>query len=104
MWLCRRRCAGLTKPDNVVTITINQGDTLEDVARISRITASSTISSCSSSMGNSATRREKIGTGTFELNQQFDYHALVYGLASSSESRKTVTLTFPEGYTCDQII
>lgn len=103
MWFAADDVLALTKPDNVVTITINQGDTLEDVAQNLKDHGLINYKFLFVLYGKFSNAEEKIGTGTFELNQQFDYHALVYGLASSSESRKTVTLTFPEGYTCDQI-
>lgn len=49
---------------------------------------------------------EKIGAGTFELNTDMDYHALLVGMRGSSKnaSADTVTVTIPEGYTVRQII
>ena len=47
--------------------------------------------------------REKITPGTYELNTDMDYNALVNSMGSSSSSRMTVSVTIPEGYTLDQI-
>lgn len=49
---------------------------------------------------------EKIGMGTYTLNTDMDYHALVVGMRSSSGNMnaETVRVTIPEGYTVAQII
>lgn len=46
---------------------------------------------------------EKIVAGTYELNTDMDYRALVTNMSSSSSTRQTIDLTIPEGYTIDQI-
>ncbi len=45
----------------------------------------------------------KLRPGTYTLNTDMDYLAIVTNLGSSSTSRATVTLTFTEGSTIDQI-
>ncbi len=45
----------------------------------------------------------KIAPGTYELNTQMDYRALITNMSSSSSTRQTVDVTIPEGYTLDQI-
>ncbi|EOS62415.1 endolytic transglycosylase MltG [Oscillibacter sp. 1-3] len=49
---------------------------------------------------------DKIGIGTYRLNNDMDYHALISGMRSSSGSMsaETVDVTIPEGYTVAQII
>lgn len=49
---------------------------------------------------------EKIGMGTYTLNTDMDYHALVVGMRSSSGNMtaETVRVTIPEGYTVAQTI
>lgn len=49
---------------------------------------------------------EKIGIGTYELNNDMDYHALISGMRSSSGSMsaEVVDVTIPEGYTVAQTI
>ena len=49
---------------------------------------------------------EKIGMGTYTLNTEMDYRALIVGMHSSSGNMKaeTVTVTIPEGYTVEQTI
>lgn len=49
---------------------------------------------------------EKIGIGTYELNTDMDYRALIMGMRNSSGnmSAETVRVTIPEGYTVAQTI
>lgn len=49
---------------------------------------------------------EKIGTGTYELNSDMDYRALIVGMrnASGNLNSDTVRVTIPEGYTVAQTI
>ena len=49
---------------------------------------------------------EEVCIGTYELNTDMDYHALIAGMRSSSGnlSAETVTVTIPEGYTVRQTI
>ena len=46
---------------------------------------------------------DKIAPGTYELDTEMDYHALVSNMGSASATRQTVDVTIPEGYTADQI-
>ena len=46
---------------------------------------------------------EKIAPGTYELDTEMDYHALVSNMGSSSATRQVTDVTIPEGYTVDQI-
>ena len=45
----------------------------------------------------------KIVAGTYELNTEMDYRALVTNMSRSSSTRQTLDVTIPEGYTLDQI-
>ena len=46
---------------------------------------------------------DKIVPGTYKLDTEMDYHALVSNLGSSSTTRQETNVTIPEGYTVDQI-
>lgn len=45
----------------------------------------------------------KITAGTYELNTNMDYRALVTNMGTSSSTRQTVDVTIPEGYNVEQI-
>ncbi|MDD3347126.1 endolytic transglycosylase MltG [Oscillibacter sp.] len=53
-----------------------------------------------------ADAKEKIGIGTYELNADMDYRALITGMrnASGNMNAATVRVTIPEGYTVAQTI
>ena len=46
---------------------------------------------------------EKMAPGTYQLDTDMDYRAIVTNLGSNSASRQLATVTIPEGYTVDQI-
>lgn len=46
---------------------------------------------------------EKIAPGTYKLDTEMDYRALVSNMGSSSTTRQVTDVTIPEGYTIDQI-
>ena len=45
----------------------------------------------------------KIDPGTYTISSRLDYRAIVTALQVGSEAQQTVTITFPEGYTMDQV-
>lgn len=45
----------------------------------------------------------KITAGTYSLDTDMDYRALVVNMGSSSATRQTIDVTIPEGYSVDQI-
>ena len=48
---------------------------------------------------------QKVGVGTYKLNTEMDYRALIYGMIPSRNAyAETVDVTIPEGYTVEQII
>jgi len=44
-----------------------------------------------------------ISAGTYELNTDMDYRALLLNISRNSGARKVIEVTIPEGYTLDQI-
>lgn len=57
--------------------------------------------------GSVAGAEEKIGLGTYELNTDMDYRALIVGMKSASGGNmkaETVRVTIPEGYTVEDTI
>ena len=101
-WHCADDVMALTKPDRSVSITVGENDTMDDI--VDTLKANDLIDLpwlfrfyCWFSDA-----EEKIVPGTYELNNVYDYHALVSGMSGNS-NRITRTVTIPEGYSCDQI-
>ena len=47
--------------------------------------------------------KDKIAQGTYEVNSDMDYRALISGISANSASRAVVDVTIPEGYTVEEI-
>lgn len=47
--------------------------------------------------------QDEISPGTYNLNTDMDYRAIINNLSSSSAARASALVTIPEGYTLDQI-
>lgn len=101
-WYCADDVLALTKSDRVVSVTISERD---DAAAIAdRLHQKGLVRYpwlfrfyCWFSHA-----EEKIDAGTYELNNLYDYHALVNGMRGNT-NRATDTVTIPEGYDCAQI-
>lgn len=47
--------------------------------------------------------KTKMSAGTYELNTDMDYRAIISSMSAGSASRSEISVTIPEGYTVDQI-
>ena len=103
VWVCAADVLAFGRPDQNITITITQEDTVESVTDKLFDAGLIKYKELFKLYAELANADEKISAGTFTLNTQYDYHALVNGLRASSTDRKTVTVVIPEGYTCAQI-
>lgn len=102
-WVCADDLLGLTKPDEVVTIVVNEGDTIKEIAETLEQNDLIEFKWLFRFYGWFSHAEEKIEPGTYELNKVFDYHALVNGMIATAETRATVTVMIPEGYECSRI-
>lgn len=101
-WYCADDVLALTKSNRVVSVTISEQDDTAAVA--DRLHQKGLVRYpwlfrfyCWFSHA-----EEKIDAGTYELNNLYDYHALVNGMRGNT-NRATDTVTIPEGYDCAQI-
>lgn len=103
VWVCAADVLAFGRPDQNITITITQEDTVESVTNKLFDAGLIKYKELFKLYAELANADEKISAGTFTLNTQYDYHALVNGLRASSTDRKTVEVVIPEGYSCAQI-
>ena len=91
------------REDKVVTITVSESDDLDSLTE--KLYSAGLIHEPMwfRLYGQLTDVMEDIGTGTFELNTLYDYHALVSHMSASSQNRVTVKVVIPEGYSCAQI-
>lgn len=102
LWVCAADVLAFGRPDQKVTITVYEADTMEDV--IDKLHANGLIryKSLFSLYADISDAEEDIKPGIYDLNTRYDYHALV-NFMSPSSTREVIKLTIPEGYTCRQI-
>lgn len=112
-WIWANDVLALNKPALTAVVEIDEGDTvgqvadkLEEQGLIEYKMVFKLFCSLTHTSGKAGEERAKITPGTYELNTDMDYHALIAGMRSSSGnlSAETVTVTIPEGYTVRQTI
>ena len=102
-WKCADEVCALTADDNVVTVTVPENATMNqitDTLHEKGLVEYKWLFNLYCMISNAD---EKIEPGTYQLNAVFDYHALVYGMMETSENRATVSVTVPEGYEAEDI-
>ena len=102
IWNCAADILALGYTDSQVAITIDESDTLEDIADKLHKTGLIRYPSLFVIYGNISEAMDSIKSGSYTLNTIYDYHALVDAM-SSYQSRITTNVTIPEGYTTAQI-
>ena len=102
LWICAADVLAFGREDKVVTITVYESDTMEDI--IDKLHAGGLIryKSLFNFYADISDAEEDIKPGIYDLNTRYDYHALV-NFMSPRSSREVIKLTIPEGYTSRQI-
>ena len=102
LWICAADVLAFGREDKVVTVTVYEADTMEDI--IDKLHEGGLIryKSLFSLYADISDAEEDIKPGIYDLNTRYDYHALV-NFMSPRSSREVIKLTIPEGYTCRQI-
>ena len=101
-WEVASDVLALGRPDHTITITIEEEDDLDSLATKLKQAGLIKYPGLFKFYGNITDCMDSIRTGSFQLNTQYDYHALVDQM-SSNASRMTTKVTIPEGYNCAQI-
>ena len=102
LWICAKDVLAFGRPDQDITITITEQDTVDTVTDKLFEAGLIQYKSLFKLYAELANADEKISAGTFTLNTRYDYHALVSGLRAST-NRKSVKVFIPEGCTSAQI-
>ena len=102
LWICAADVLAFGREDKVVTVTVYESDTMEDI--VEKLHAGGLIryKSLFNLYAGISDAQEDIKPGIYDLNTRYDYHALV-NFMSPRSSREVIKLTIPEGYTCRQI-
>ena len=105
-WLLINDLCAFNKEDVTATIEVTADDTVSTIADKLEDAGLIEYKWFFKLFATVADAKDKIGTGTYELNTDMDYRALIVGMHNSSGNLNsdTVRITIPEGYTVAQII
>ena len=103
LWACAADVLAFGREDKVVTITIYETDTIEDVTDKLHKSGLIRYPGLFKLYADLAVDEGDIGPGIWDLNTNYDYHALVNMMSPRSNRSIVEDLLIPEGYTCRQI-
>ena len=103
LWVCAADVLAFGRENQEIAITITEDDTVDTVTDKLYDAGLLQYKELFKLYAALAKADQKTTAGTYKLNTQYDYHALVNGMSASSSYRETVTVRIPEGYTCAQI-
>jgi len=105
-WMLMNDLCAFNKEDITATVEVTSEDSVETVAVKLKEAGLIEYDWFFRLFSKVAKAEEKIGIGTYELNTDMDYRALIMGMRNSSGNlnAETVTVTIPEGYTVMQTI
>lgn len=103
-WIAANDVLALNKEEHEVTVTITADDSYNDVVDMLKENGLIEYKPLFKLFSAFTHGKDKIAaSGTFTLNTNMDYRALISGLSANSSTRGEVDVTIPEGYTVDQI-
>lgn len=105
VWRCAEDLLALGKTGQEVTITIEEDDTLSDVAQKLEAAGMIRYATLFETFASITGKGDGINAGsvTFSDTTIYDYNALIYAMSYDDDPSGTVEVTIPEGYTCAQI-
>lgn len=102
-WIMSMDVLGLTTKDEEVTVTIPRDFTMGEVADIlsdNDVIEFKLLFRIVAAISNAD---EKISAGTYVLNKNYDYRAIINGMTQSGGKMVEVEVTIPEGYNMTQV-
>ncbi len=93
----------LDKEPRTASVTIDAGESVDSVATKLYNAGLIDYPFLFETFAGFTNKAEKISSGTYELNTNMDYSALLSNISASSKAREEVVVTIPEGYTVDEV-
>ena len=104
-WIAASDVLALNKEEHSVTVTITPEDSYDDVVDMLKDNGLIEYKSLFKLFSAITGGKDKIASsGTFTLNSDMDYRALISGISANSASRAVVDVTIPEGYSVQETI
>ena len=102
-WIAANDVLALNKAEKEVTVTISKEDSFGDVASMLKQEGLIEYKLLFNLFATVTGSKDKISPGTYTLNTDMDYRALISGMSMNSSTKAVVKITIPEGYTITQI-
>ena len=102
-WLAASDVLGFGSEDVEVNMTVPKGFTLEDIVDLLFDAELIKYKFLFRLYAGYSSAEEKITAGSYVLNRNFDYRALVHGMTARGGARVETTVQIPEGYSMLQI-
>jgi len=102
-WIAANDVLALNKEAKTATITITKEDDFGDVAKRLQEEGLIEYKSLFNLFATITGGKEKVVPGTYTLDTDMDYRALLSGMSLHSATKAEVSVTIPEGYTVAQI-
>lgn len=103
LWVCCADLMAFGKDDRTVSITVTEDDDIDSIAEKLGKADLVRYPNLFKFFANVTGKSDNIGVGTFTLNSQLDYNAMINAMYNYGPEQQVVTLMFPEGYNCAQI-
>ena len=103
LWVCCSDVMAFGKEPQKVTITITEDDTIATISKKLGQANLIRYPGLFQFFAEVTGKDDNISAGTFTLNAQLDYNAMINAMVSYGSDREVVDVMFPEGYNCAQI-
>jgi len=103
LWMATTDVLGFNSEDELVDVQVPSGFTLESIADILYESGLIRHRALFIFYAEYSNAMDKITAGSFILNKNYDYRALVQGMTARAGVRVETTVTIPEGFTLAQI-
>lgn len=102
-WMCAEDVLALNKVYKEVTFTITAEEDFDGVTDRLKEEGMIEYKLLFKLFATITHKKDSFSVGSYTLNTDMDYRALLSGISANSANRSVVTVTVPEGYTIDQI-
>ena len=102
-WTAAGDVLALNKPEKTITFTITEHEDFDSVADRLKDEGMIEYKFLFKLFASITHKKDEIIAGSYTLNTDMDYRALLAGMSANSSNRSEVTVTIPEGYNTDQI-
>lgn len=103
LWVCAADVLAFGREDKMVTVTVYESDTLEDIIEKLHNAELIRYPGLFKLYADLAVDEGEIKPGIWDLNTMYDYHALVNMMSPSSSRTVVENVLIPEGFSCRQI-